>query len=566
MARRRTKKEIFGQALSGFGEGFMSMWGPMQQIRLREEGLGLQGKEIQRKREADYQDYLQDEIQRIRTDYSPESAIGPRSEAIAKNWSEQLDREVSPETVADQLRTGLRTGEERFAHTVSQPNFQYYGDKMLGTAAQVAGYPESALNLYRELPSMPIPGATLRERPPTTAEFGPIQPAPIVPEATGGTEPAGFGGPLVEKFRSAQEDILSGQREAGLFAREEAGLDVRSTYETNLALSIEHLPENLQLEIDKIQKLAPYIRANTVLDRAAENNQKYNDEVRRLQPGPYRDAFLKQAEDIAWIGAATTDRVQFFDRVDEETGESRVFFMRRTPSGPNKGKLVFGDATESFGETKPWSAFQTDADKALDSVLLKALTDLNQQGIDVDPTTRKGRDALVNHLQDLEVDASSIPKILSRFEDVSGLGLDDDADPEDQYGLGYIPSLQMIETPQGIMFQAPPEAGSGPGALGRAMGPVAITAQEMFDRDFIENTQQIQQLTVPITALANKLEEGRQMGSPPGYIQRLEAELAQMQQDIGSQISTLEKEREQIMEYFKGMQPSPHVMGMLGRQ
>ena len=120
MARRRTKKQIFGQALSGFGQGYMSAWVPMETMRLREKDLGIEEESLARQEHVDYLGEIKDAAAGISTGFKTPEEIPAIVESLHLMYpdipKEQIEAQLTPHLQPLRQRRASSLGEIEHKH------------------------------------------------------------------------------------------------------------------------------------------------------------------------------------------------------------------------------------------------------------------------------------------------------------------------------------------------------------------------------------------------------------------------------------------------------------------
>jgi hypothetical protein len=379
MARRRTKKQIFGQALSGFGEGYMSAWVPMETMRLREKDLGIEEESLARQKKVDRLRDLEKAGERIEKKWLTPKDITPIVEGLALQYPDQKREEIEA-SLNQYLQPPRRRTSEALDYIGQSGGFADATRQQAIAAAERYGVPEEQ---YQEL--LPIPYSEKGLLNPFTGQFGP-------PESK-----EQWGGPYATAFETRQEQSLAAEKAKAI---REKGY-VLDFEEEQQRQKFRIVGEQLDEQIDRTEKIS----AAEFETLFAQDKRKFEDpeyvrimnawkagEFKALTP-EYIDR-LKQKEQID-IDSATeltgrTFETQVRTRIDPESRETyqlstwwdpeeertRVTLLEDVPDD-----ILSPEMKERLRESVEWSPFLAERQGSpLDQALADVISDMVTNG------------------------------------------------------------------------------------------------------------------------------------------------------------------------------------------
>lgn len=470
-----------GAALQGFADAF----GPLYQQQQYMDRMGRSEERADAAAERQLERDLYGDIgslrEQIRTQYLTPEQAQARLTGLAGVHGDLLTDEMQQDVLGSVLSGSERVGDLYAAlPDVSRPFMTPQG-----IAARGAPYGLSPEDF--EMAQTSIPGG---------ADVGFVGegPSPVGYPLSFVDEPA-FGGPLAEQIRASQAGEQAALKSRADWEQEVMDEATRARLMIEEEVAAENFSAQTLREAERIKMLSPFQQEAQLSSLREELRVRREDEMTTLRDPEYRRLTLKMAENLAKMQALVTDRPQFFDRLDPDTGDVSTTMLYRDPT---TGFMKFQSMTGVFPGV-PWSAYQ--AGEVSDPVA-QLMRTMSQEGWDV--TTPEGASEFTRKASALQVPPDQAGAALDNIQQViSG---------------GQLPGSDAVEEifPGGVVDE--PE-----------------TSDEALDV-YIRGTlipELLNQLAPAQAALANVDPTSPEFGARSAQFNALREEIAQLHQALG---------------------------------
>ncbi len=389
-----------GEALSGFAEDFLPAWQQQEYLKRLERGEARQGR---RDLAAD----LASEQGLLRSEFGTQDDVEAGLSRIL-----DVNPGADPDTIRSALESALLSDERRVAalyrqlDVVQRPHMPH--ESIMALAAGV-GLPREAFQQATSLPSRSLMGV-LEGYPGAEVPTQLMAPLEITEEAP----EMAWGGPVAEQFEALQAGGREAQQAAALFQRDIAADDLRMQFRIDAEMAEKHFPENLLREVERLKTLGP-IEQDFALDRERESLRlRRENELTMLGDPDYQRLTLEAAARLAKMQAILTDRPQFFDRLDPETGDVTTTMLWRSPES---GLMQFQSMTGLFPGV-PWNAYQAGQ---VSGPLAQLLTRLTESG-NLDLNSAGGVEAFTREAGEMGVPPDQAMAVVANLQNISSGG------------------------------------------------------------------------------------------------------------------------------------------------
>jgi len=218
-----------------------------------------------------------------------------------------------------------------------------------------------------------------------------------------------FGGPLAGQIRASQAGEQAALKSRADWEQEVMDEATRARLMIEEEVAAENFSAQTLREAERIKMLSPFQQEAQLSSLREELRVRREDEMTTLRDPEYRRLTLKMAENLAKMQALVTDRPQFFDRLDPDTGDVSTTMLYRDPT---TGFMKFQSMTGVFPGV-PWNAYQAGE---LSDPVAQLVRTMSQEGWDV--TTPEGASEFTRKASALQIPPDQAGAALDNIQQV----------------------------------------------------------------------------------------------------------------------------------------------------